>query len=86
MWRSPLRQGYGVSRNVSLAALDLIQSRLTAQGPVVPGDTKCLFLITSTACPEPPVQSTVTRLIKCSQTNIDETTYPGAPGNTLTRW
>ena len=35
--------------------------------------------------PEPPVQSTVTRLIKCSQTNIDKTTYTGAPGNTLTR-
>ena len=36
--------------------------------------------------PEPRVQSTVTTLIKSSQTNIDETTYPGAPGNTLTRW
>ena len=34
--------------------------------------------------PSPPVQSTVTRLIKCSQ--IDQTTYPEAPGNTLTRW
>ena len=46
MWGSPLRQGYGVSRNVSLAALDSLQSRFTTQGPVVPVDTQCLLLNT----------------------------------------
>ena len=65
--------------------LILIQSWLTAQGPVVPGDTQCLCNYDKHyVSPRPPVQSTVTRLIKCS--HIDKTTYPGAPENTLARW
>ena len=38
-----MREWYGVSRNVSLTALDLVHSRLTTQGPVIAGDTQCLY-------------------------------------------